>query len=96
MTKENAFHRYHRNHRRGEAVLCKVSSIVSDIGLFVDLAEGVTGIVHLSDFDWAIKGEDLMSAYAVGQQIEAIILTIEPENERVCLGIKQLKPRSMS
>lgn len=80
------------NHRRGEMVSCKVSTIVADIGLFVELAKGVTGIVHLSDFDRAITGEELLSCYAVGQQIEVIILRIEPDRERVCLGIKQLKP----
>lgn len=94
MNKESTFHRYDRHHRRGEVVSCKVSKIVSDIGLFVELAEGVEGIVHLSDFDRSIKGEELLSYYVVGQKIEAIILAIEPELERVCLGIKQHKPRS--
>lgn len=52
------------------------------------------GIVHLCDFDWTIKEEELLPYYTVGQQIQTMILTIEPEMGRVCLGIKQLKPRS--
>lgn len=98
MTEESLFDLYDRNHRRGEVLSCKISKIVSNIGLFVELAEGVQGIVHLSDIDWTknwkLEGKELLSSYEVGQQIEVIILKIEPEFERVCLAIKQLKPGS--
>ncbi len=64
--------------------------LVSDIGVFVALERGIYGIVHLNDLDWLIPGEEAIDCYAVGDLVEVVILAIQPELERVSLGIKQL------
>ena len=80
-------------HQRGELISGEIARIVDDIGLFVSLDDGIEGIVHLSDLDWNYKEESTLSQYDVGQVVDTLILKIEPDLQRVCLGIKQLKPR---
>lgn len=67
--------------------------MVNDIGLFCDLESNVFGIVHLSDIDWRIEGQQAVLNYTQGDKIEVMVLSIDPERQRVSLGIKQLKPR---
>lgn len=84
---------FSKEHRRGEVISSRVSRIERDIGLFVDLGNDMTGIVHLSDLSWNSRGEKEVLAYNVGDEIKAVILSVEIEIERVSLGVKQLKPR---
>ncbi len=77
-------------HHRGERITSSISRIVPDIGLFINLDGEVFGIVHLGDLDWATSGEMAISRYKLDQSIEAVILSIDPERQRVSLGIKQL------
>ena len=80
-------------HQRGELISGEIARIVDDIGLFVRLDDGIEGIVHLNDLDWNYKEQNTLSEYDVGQIVDTLILTIEPDMRRICLGIKQLKPR---
>jgi len=59
--------------------------------LFVSLDGEIDGIVHLGDLDWVIAAEDSIQRYSVGELVETTILKIEPERQRVSLGIKQLR-----
>tara|TARA_R110001599_G_scaffold58726_3_gene162596 strand:+ start:277 stop:675 length:399 start_codon:yes stop_codon:yes gene_type:complete len=92
----DAWRRFEKNHRRDEILACTISRIVYDIGLFLKLEGDIEGIVHLSDLHWTITGKEEVQKFKVGDRIRVIILSIEPELERVSLGLKQLKPRSGS
>lgn len=70
-----------------------VSKVVPDLGLFCDLEGGIYGIVHLSDIDWPKQREEAVLRYSAGDVLDVVVLWIEPDRQRVSLGIKQLKPR---
>ena len=74
----------------GEKVSTKVTNVV-DFGLFVELADGLEGLVHISDFSWAPLTETPQDLYQVGQEIEVMVLDIDTERGRANLGIKQLQ-----
>jgi small subunit ribosomal protein S1 len=74
---------------RGDKVSGQIKSI-TDFGIFVGLEGGIDGLVHLSDISWDIPGEEAVHNYKKGQEIEAAILAIDSERERISLGIKQL------
>jgi len=74
---------------RGDKVSGQIKSI-TDFGIFVGLDGGIDGLVHLSDISWDIPGEEAVHNYKKGQEIEAAILAIDSERERISLGIKQL------
>jgi small subunit ribosomal protein S1 len=78
------------SHQRDERLTAPVRQRVDDLGLFVDLEGGIYGIVHLRDIDWETPGEQAIQRYAVGDRIEAVILSIDVERQRISLGIKQL------
>ena len=63
--------------------------------MFVGLAGGIDGLVHLSDISWSESGEQAVRAYQKGSEVEAVILAIDPERERISLGIKQLSDDPM-
>ena len=63
---------------------------ITDFGVFIGLDGGIDGLVHLSDLSWDLPGEEAMKAYNKGDEVEAVVLSIDPERERVALGIKQL------
>lgn len=92
MTQRNSWEAFDGQHRRNERITSKISRIVSDIGIFVSLDRGIHGIVHLRDLDWVIPGEEAIARYSVGDLIEVVILSIQPELERISLGVKQLTP----
>lgn len=92
MSESNPWDEFDEHHHRDERLTSTISRIVSDIGLFVALDGGIDGIVHLNDLDWESPGDKEIESYSVGDTIEVVILSIEPERERVSLGIKQLKP----
>ena len=74
----------------GSKVTGKVKSIV-EFGIFVDLGEDVDALIHVSDFFWTKKNVDLTADYNVGDDIEAMVLSVDKENQKFCLGIKQLQ-----
>ena len=74
---------------RGDKVSGQIKSI-ADFGIFIGLAGGIDGLVHLSDISWDLAGEDAVRNYKKGQEIEAAVLAIDCERERISLGIKQL------
>jgi len=75
--------------KRGDRVKGPVKSI-TDFGVFVGLAQGIDGLVHLSDLSWHEPGEAAVRNYRKGQEVEAIVLAVDVERERISLGIKQL------
>ena len=73
------------------AITCRgqIKSI-TDFGIFIGLPGNIDGLVHLSDISWDMPGEEAVRNYQKGQQVEAMVLSIDPERERISLGIKQL------
>jgi small subunit ribosomal protein S1 len=65
---------------------------VTDFGIFIGIDEGIDGLVHVSELSWTKKIKRIADAYKKGQEVEAIVLKIDKENERFSLGIKQLRP----
>jgi small subunit ribosomal protein S1 len=76
-------------YNRNDRVTGNVKSI-TDFGLFIGLDGGIDGLVHLSDISWEMEGEDAVRKYRKGEEVEAVVLSIDPERERISLGIKQL------
>ena len=76
-------------HQVGDKIKGAVCSI-TDFGLFIGLPGGIDGLVHLSDISWTEAGETAVRAFQKGDEVEAVILAIDPERERISLGIKQL------
>jgi small subunit ribosomal protein S1 len=78
------------NHKKGDKVKGMIKSI-TDFGVFVGLPGGIDGLVHLSDLSWNATGEAAVRDYKKGQEVEAVVLAIDVERERISLGIKQLE-----
>jgi small subunit ribosomal protein S1 len=87
--KQNPWDEFAQNFKRGDRVKGPVKSI-TDFGVFVGLAAGIDGLVHLSDLSWNEPGEAAVRNYKKGQEVEALVLAIDVERERISLGIKQL------
>ena len=85
----NPWKEFSENFNRGDKVGGQIKSI-TDFGIFIGLAGNIDGLVHLSDISWDIPGEEAVRSYQKGQQVEAMVLSIDPERERISLGIKQL------
>ena len=75
--------------QKGDKVSGKLNS-KTDFGLFIGLEDGIDGLVHVSDVDWNKSDESLLESFQKGQQIDAVILSIDTERQRVALGIKQM------
>lgn len=88
--KANPWNDFAEKHQVNERVKGKVRSI-TDFGMFLGLDGEIDGLVHLSDISWSEPGETAVRAYKKGDEVEAIILAIDPERERISLGIKQLE-----
>jgi small subunit ribosomal protein S1 len=73
---------------KGDRVSGKIKSI-TDFGVFIGLDGGIDGLVHLSDISWNVAGEDAVREFAKGDEIEAVVLAVDAERERISLGIKQ-------
>lgn len=86
----NPWEEFANNHNKGEKVSGNVKSI-TDFGIFIGLDGGIDGLVHLSDISWKDSGEAAIRRYKKGDQIDAVILAIDPERERISLGIKQME-----
>jgi small subunit ribosomal protein S1 len=87
--KQNPWKEFAENFNRGDKVAGQIKSI-TDFGVFIGLAGNIDGLVHLSDLSWDVAGEEAVRNYQKGQQVEAMVLSIDPERERISLGIKQL------
>ena len=87
--KANPWEEFAENVKRGDRVKGPVKSI-TDFGVFVGLAQGIDGLVHLSDLSWNETGEAAVRNFKKGQEVEAIVLAVDVERERISLGIKQL------
>ena len=87
--KPNPWREFADNYNRGDRVNGQIRSI-TDFGLFIGLPGGIDGLVHLSDLSWEIPGEEAVRGYQKGQSVEAIVVAIDPERERISLSVKQL------
>ena len=87
--KANPWKEFGDNFNRGDKVAGQIKSI-TDFGIFIGLPGGIDGLVHLSDISWDVPGEEAVRNYQKGQEVEAMVLSIDPERERISLGVKQL------
>jgi small subunit ribosomal protein S1 len=87
--KSNPWAEFSATVNRGDKVKGQIKSI-TDFGIFIGLDGGIDGLVHLSDISWDVAGEEAVHNYKKGQEIEAAVLAIDSERERISLGIKQL------
>jgi small subunit ribosomal protein S1 len=85
----NPWKEFAENFNRGDKVSGQIKSI-TDFGIFIGLSGNIDGLVHLSDISWDMPGEEAVRNYQKGQQVEAMVLAIDPDRERISLGIKQL------
>jgi small subunit ribosomal protein S1 len=76
-------------HKKGDHVSGKIKSI-TDFGIFIGLEGGIDGLVHLSDISWDESGEQVLRRYSKGDELETVVLSVDPERERISLGVKQL------
>ena len=86
---QNPWDEFDQGHGKGDRVSGKIKSI-TDFGIFIGLDGGIDGLVHLSDISWNAPGEEAVRQYKKGQEVEAVVLAVDPERERISLGIKQL------
>ena len=86
----NPWEEFAANHNKGDKISGAVKSI-TDFGIFVGLPGGIDGLVHLSDLSWTEAGEEAVRKYKKGEEVEAVVLAIDVEKERISLGIKQLE-----
>jgi small subunit ribosomal protein S1 len=86
----NPWEDFAREFKKGDRVKGQVKSI-TDFGVFVGLAGGIDGLVHLSDLSWSDGGEEAVKRFKKGEEVEAVVLSIDVERERISLGIKQLE-----
>ena len=86
---ENPWEVFARSFNKDDKVSGKIKSI-TDFGIFIGLDGGIDGLVHLSDISWEEVGEEAVRKFAKGDELETVILSIDPERERISLGIKQL------
>jgi len=77
-------------HKKGDKVSGQIKSI-TDFGIFIGLDGGIDGLVHLSDISWNTTGEDVVRNYKKGDNLDAVVLAVDPERERISLGVKQLE-----
>ena len=87
---ENPWDAFARTCAKGDKITGKIKSI-TDFGIFIGLDGGIDGLVHLSDISWHEAGEEAVRKYKKGDELETVVLAIDPERERISLGIKQLE-----
>jgi small subunit ribosomal protein S1 len=86
----NPWEEFAMNHKKGERIRGQIKSI-TDFGIFIGLPGGIDGLVHLSDLSWSKPGEEAVRDYKKGQEVDAVVLSIDVERERISLGIKQVE-----
>ena len=90
QTQPNPWEEFARNHTKGERIKGQIKSI-TDFGIFIGLEGGIDGLIHLSDISWNEPGEEVIRNFKKGDELETVILAIDPERERISLGLKQLE-----
>ena len=88
--KPNPWDEFAATHNKGDKISGTIKSI-TDFGIFIGLDGGIDGLVHMSDISWNLPDEEAVRAYKKGDELETVILAIDPERERISLGIKQLE-----
>ncbi|HIF86998.1 MAG TPA: 30S ribosomal protein S1 [Gammaproteobacteria bacterium] len=86
---QNPWDGFAENFKKGDKISGVIKSL-TDFGIFIGLEGNIDGLVHLSDISWDEAGEDAVREYKKGDEIETVILSIDPERERISLGVKQL------
>ncbi|HEX6612760.1 MAG TPA: 30S ribosomal protein S1 [Rhodanobacteraceae bacterium] len=90
QTQANPWEAFAATFKKGDKVKGSIKSI-TDFGIFVGLDGGIDGLVHLSDISWQTPGEELVRNFKKGDEVEAVVLAVDPERERISLGVKQLE-----
>jgi small subunit ribosomal protein S1 len=85
----NPWDEFANHYNKGDRVSGKIKSI-TDFGIFIGLDGGIDGLVHLSDISWEETGEEAIRRFKKGDEVEAVVLSVDPERERISLGVKQL------
>ncbi len=85
----NPWEHFAATHNKNDKVNGNIKSI-TDFGIFIGLDGGIDGLIHLSDITWNDTGEDAVRNFKKGDEIEAVVLSVDPERERISLGIKQM------
>jgi len=88
--KPNPWEEFAMTHNKGDKVSGSIKSI-TDFGVFIGLDGGIDGLIHLSDLSWEEENEDLIRDHKKGDDLEAVVLAIDPERERISLGVKQMQ-----
>ncbi len=91
----NPWAEFAQNYNKGDRVSGQIKSI-TDFGVFIGLPGGIDGLVHLSDLSWDLPGEEAVRNYSKGEELETTVLAIDPERERISLGVKQLDKDPLS
>lgn len=84
----NPWEEFAATHQRNDKITGEIKSI-TDFGVFIGLEGGIDGLIHLSDLSWEREGEDAVRDFKKGDQITAVVLSVDPDRERISLGIKQ-------
>lgn len=87
--KSNPWDDFALNNKKGDKVKGQIKSI-TDFGVFIGLEGGIDGLVHLSDLSWSVVGEEAVRGYKKGDELEAVVLAIDVDRERISLGVKQM------
>jgi small subunit ribosomal protein S1 len=87
---QNPWEAFASHFKKGDRVSGQIKSI-TDFGVFVGLDGGIDGLVHLSDVSWNATGDDIVRNFKKGDTVEAVVLAVDPERERISLGVKQLE-----
>jgi len=88
--KPNPWDEFGTTNNKGDIIAGKIKSI-TDFGIFIGLEGNIDGLIHLTDLSWNKLGEEAVRDYQKGQEVEAMVLSIDPERERISLGIKQIE-----
>ena len=86
--RSNPWDSFAATHRKGDKVVGRIKSI-TDFGVFIGLDGNIDGLIHLSDLSWNEDGEEVIRNYNKGDELEAVVLAVDPERERISLGVKQ-------
>jgi small subunit ribosomal protein S1 len=87
--KSNPWDEFAVTHKKGDHVSGSIKSI-TDFGIFIGLDGGIDGLIHLSDISWDDEGEEAIRQFKKGDELETVVLSVDPERERISLGVKQL------
>jgi small subunit ribosomal protein S1 len=91
----NPWEDFAATHNKNDKVVGTIKSI-TDFGIFLGLEGGIDGLVHMSDISWSVPGEEVIRNYKKGDELETVVLSVDPERERISLGIKQMEKNPFS